>query len=186
MPDPLTMPQDKNKVSSETQSLMDIFITNGMEIIYDEKTADSMLPRISASEEPVKVIAEILVDIVLRLVKEAQTAGMKIPPEIVLHGSNFLLAEIFKVLEAAGMEPMTDEQKTGVWQMATSIYLDQAVQSGQMTEQELMTLSQQVKQTEEGQKVMQTVENPEEAVNNLEPPQQSVDPNALAAPQGGI
>jgi len=151
---PQKMPEQNAKPSKEDQALVDMFLINGMEMIYDDKASKAMLARIGANEDPTKAIAEFLVDIVIRIVKSAKGAGKDISPGVVLHGSNFLLGEIFKVLEAAGMEPLTEEQATGVWQMATSIYLDKAVQSGLMTEQELMTYSEQIKQTEVGQKIV--------------------------------
>ena len=187
-------PIDKSKTNPETQEIFDMFIINGMELLYDENQAKSVLPRIGANEDSTKVIAEILVDVITRVVSSAKSAGKKIPPEVVLHGGNFLFAELLKVLEAAGMESLTEEQKTAIWQMASSIYIDQAVQSGEITEQELMVLKQQIEQTEEGKKVMKTAENPEAAVKGLDKPpvEDTVIPAeaasaSMAAPvQGGM
>jgi len=194
-------PRDKTKPDAKTQELFDMFLLNGMELIYDENQAKSMLPRLSSGDDPTKVMAELLVDIVSRVTSSASAAGKKIPPEIVLHGGNVLFGEMLKVLEAAGMEPMNEEQKTAVWQMASSIYIDNAVQSGEMTEQELMALSQEVKQTDEGKKVMETakdpvaaakaIKRPDDAISTGETdqamPADSADPAALAAPnQGGM
>ena len=148
------MPGQKAKPSKEDQALVDMFLINGMEMIYDDKTTKAMLARISTNEDPTKAIAEFLVDVIMRIIKSAKGAGKDIQQEFILTCANFLLAEIFKVLEAAGMEPLTEEQAVGVWQTATSIYLDKAVKSGMITEQELTVLSEQAKQTEAGQKIM--------------------------------
>lgn len=187
-------PVDKTKTNSETQAIFDLFIINGMELIYDENQAKTMLPRLSSGDDPTKTMAELLVDIITRIIESAQDAGKKIPPEVVLHGGNFLFAELLKVLEAAGMEPLTEEQKTSVWQMASSIYIDQAISSGQMSKQELIALSKEAEQTDEGKKVIKTADNPEAAIKDLKQPtreqeqiQPQADPAALAAPnQGGI
>lgn len=177
----------KAKVSPETQEIFDMFIMNGMDLIYDENQAKSMLPRLGANEDIIKAMAELLVDIITRVVSSAGEAGKEIPPEVVLHGGNFLFGELLKVLEAAGMEPLTEEQKTSVWQMASSIYIDQAVASGQMTEQELMALGKEAEQTEEGKKVMKTAENPKAAIKGLKmPPMEEETSGSLAAPQGGM
>ncbi|MCP4607756.1 MAG: hypothetical protein GY845_03425 [Planctomycetes bacterium] len=174
----------KPEAASDKQEIFDMFIINGMELIYDEKQAKSMLPRIADSEDPVKAMAELLVDIVTRITRSAQQAGKKIPPEVVLHGGNFLFAEMLKVFEAAGMAPLTEEQKTAVWQMASSIYINQAVQSGEITEQELMALSQQVEQTKAGKKVMKTASDPEAAIKKINKPaiEDTVVPTVEAAP----
>ncbi len=187
-----TIPADQNakpdaKPDAETQSLVDMFLINGMEMIYDDKASKDMLARIGINEDPTKAIAEFLVDVVMRVVKSAQGAGKTIPPDVVLHGSNFLLTEVFKVLDAGGMEPLTEEQAVGVWQMATSIYLDKAVKSGLITEQELMALSEEAKQTETGQKMMQAEEQVKgQAVAAPVAAGQAPAPVGLAAPQGGI
>ncbi len=192
-------PRDKSKVSAETQAIMDIFVINGMEIIYDENQAKTMLPRIGAGEDSIKTMAEILVNIVSRIVSSAKESGQTIPPEVILHGSNVLFGELLKVLEAAGMEPLSEEQKTAVWQMFSSLYIDQAVASGQITKEELVMLSKEIEQTDEGKKIIKTRENPEEAIKGLKKPDQTsqtpqavpaevpaVSPGAMAAPQGGI
>jgi len=192
------MPEQNAKPSKEEQALVDMFLINGMEMIYDDKASKTMLSRIGANEDPTKAIAEFLVDIVMRIVKSAKGAGKDISPGVVLHGSNFLLGEIFKVLEAAGMEPLTEEQATGVWQMATSIYLDKAVQSGLMTDQELMTYSEQAKQTEAGQKIVkaegqaggqagrQGQTAPTAPAAPVAPAMPAGSAMPIAAPQGGI
>ncbi len=188
--------QVDSKVSAETQKIMDMFVINGMEIIYDEKQAQTMLPRLSAGEDPTKSMAELLLDIINRVVSSADDAGQKVPPEVVLHGSNVLFGELLKVLDAAGMEPMSEEQKTAVWQLFSSMYIDSALKSGRMTEQELMLLSRGIKKTEAGKKVMKTAENPEEALRGLKPNQEgqssqpavveeSASTEAIASPQGG-
>lgn len=189
-------PVDNSKVDPKNQQLFDMFILNGMEIIYDEKQAKSMLPRLGTGKDPIKSMAELLVDLIMRIVTSAKKAGKKIPPGVILHGGNFLFGELIKVLEAAGMEPMTEEQKTSVWQMASSIYLDRAIKSGDMTEHELVALSKQVEQSEEGKKVLATAKNPEAAVANLNPTQTTEAPAvqqepsadaAIATPkQGGM
>ncbi len=163
-------PVDAKKLSPELQKKFDMFIINGMEIIHDQKTSDGFLKRIGTNPEPTKAIAEILVDIVVRLTDSAQQAGQEIPPEIVLHGSNLLLGEIVGVLEASGLETLSEEQKTGIWQIAVSLYLDQAIKSGKMTEQELKELKAEVEKTEAGKKVLKTAEDPATAIKGLKPP----------------
>ena len=172
------------KTSPETQELFDMFIINGMELIYDEKQVKSMLPRISTNKDPIKAMAEILVDVITRLTASAKKNKKKIPPEVVLHGGNFLFGEMLKVLEAAGMEALSEEQKTAVWQTASSIYIDRAVQSGELTQQELMALNQGLEQTEEGKKVMKTAENPKAAIKGLNKPrvEDTVIPEAIESP----
>ncbi len=173
----------KKQLSSENQELFDIFVINGMEIIYDENQAKSMLPRLGTNENPVKAIAELLVDIIMRITSSAKEAGKKIPPEVVLHGSNLLFGELLKVLEAAGMEALTEEQKVEIWQLASSLYIDQAIKSGEMTEQELITLSQQIKQTDEGKKILDVAKNPAESSGQIL--KEGVSPSPLAVPTGG-
>lgn len=187
-------PADTSKVNPEVQETFDMFIINGMELIYDEKHAKSMLPRLGAGTDPTKAMAELLVDIITRVVSSAKQAGKEIPPEVVLHGGNFLFGELLKVLEAAGMAPMSEEQKTSVWQMASSIYIDRMVKSGEMTKEELARLSSEVKQTAAGKKVMKTAKDPEKAIADLkdtgaesaEPVVTAPSPQVMSPDQGGM
>ncbi len=149
---------NEQQVTPEAQEQFDMFVANGIEIIHDEKVSEGFLGRIMKSERPVQTIAEITVDVVNRLYDSAEEANMKLTPDTLVHGSNILMGEVITIAETAGMQPLTDEQKTESYQLAVSKYIDDAVKSGRLSQQELAQLGQQIGQTPEGQKIAQQMQ----------------------------
>ena len=156
-------PQGPEKLSPEIQADTDMFVINGMDIIYDEKAIKSILNRIGTGKDPIQTIAEVFVSIIFKITKSAKAAKKEMSNSVVLSASNYLLGELFQALEAAGMAPLNEEQAVGVWQIAISLYIDKAIKSGDMTQQELMAFGEQIKQTEEGKKILAAEQNPEAA-----------------------
>ena len=140
--------QVQEQVPKEIQEQFDIFVVNGMEIINDQKVSEDILNRISQSGDPIRGIAEATVDIVNRLIDSAQENGIKLSNETMVHGSNVLMGEIINMAETAGMQKLTEEQRTQSFQLATSLYLDGAVKSGKMTPEQLAQLSEESKQAQ--------------------------------------
>lgn len=138
----------EEKVSPEIQEQFDIFITNGMNIIHDPKVSDGILNRIMQGGDPVKNIAEATVDIVTRLADSASESGMALSDNVLVHGSNFLMGEIISLAEAAGMQKLTEEQRTQSYQLATSLYLDDSVKAGKISPEQLSQLGEQAKQSQ--------------------------------------
>ena len=145
MPD---MNQEGGQVPPEIQNQFDMFVINGMEIIHDPKVTDGILNRLQKGGDPIRGIAEATVDIVNRLSESATENGIQMANEVLVHGSNVLMGEIMNITEVAGMEPLTEEQKTQSFQLATSLYLDNAVKSGKMTPEQMEQLSQQTQQAQ--------------------------------------
>ena len=145
MPD---MNQEGSQVPPEIQSQFDMFIINGMEIIHDPKATDGILNRIKKVGNPMKGIAEATVDIVTRLSDSSAENGIQLANEVLVHGSNFLMGEIMNITEVSGMQPLSEEQRTQSFQLATSLYIDNAVKSGKMTPEQMQQLSQQTQQAQ--------------------------------------
>ncbi len=73
---------------------------------------------------------------------------------VLVAGGNVILGELINLAETAGMQKLTDEQKKKAFQIAVSLYLDKAVQSGQMSSEQLQQMGQQAQETPEGQQIM--------------------------------
>ena len=102
------------------------------------------------SGDPIQGIAEATVDIVTRIVDSAAKNGIALSDDVLVHGSNILMGEIISMAEAAGMQKMTDEQKSASYELAVSKYLDDSVKSGKVTTDQLAQLGEQAKQNQPG------------------------------------
>ena len=147
--------EKQQQVDPKLQEQVDIFIANGMAIIHNPKVSDSMLSKILKSKNRIEAIAEAVVTIINRLFDSAKESGQSLSNETLVHGSNFLLGELINLAETAGMQKLSDEQRTEALQRGVGMFLSDAVQQGRLTKEQLVGMSEQAKQTPEGQKILQ-------------------------------
>lgn len=140
-------------MDQKTQQEFDIFIANGMQILHSEQVTNSFLNKILKNENKLEAIATVVVDLTSKLAESASGNGVGLSNSTLVHGANFLLGEVVSVAEAAGMQALTDEQKTEAYQRAVGMYLDGAVKSGKVSKEQLLTMGEQAKKTHNGQKI---------------------------------
>lgn len=140
--------------TAEIQDQMDIFISNGMMILHNQKVSDGILSKILKNKHKMKAMAEAMVGIVNRLAISAEKSGQKLANETIAFGTNYLLGELIEVAEAAGMQKLSTEQKTEILQRCIGMYISEAVDSGRMTKAELKKLGEQAASTQEGQAII--------------------------------
>ncbi len=144
-------PKQQGKLNRQ----LSMFMVNGLKVLSDKKYIKKILAVIKTSlHKPLRTIADVLLGIIISMVADAKKKGIKLDNGIIAHGTNLLLGHFLQMLEAAGMKPLTDEEKLAVYQMIVAQYLDTAVKMGLMTKEELIQVSEQLKQTQQGQKVM--------------------------------
>ena len=149
-----------NRTDPKIQEQITIFVANGLQIIHDPKITDDILNTIKAGKDPLEAIASVTVKIVDLLERHAEQKGVKLADATKIYGANNIMGEIILLAEKAGIIPkLTDEQKRQAYSLAVSMYLNDAVQSGKMTKEQLIQLAQQAKQTQQGQKIAGRVEN---------------------------
>lgn len=155
------------QVDPKIQEECDIFVTNGIQIIHDEKVSNNLIQQIKANKDPIEGIAQATLSIVERLEESAAQSGMKISDAAKIHGSNQLMGEIITLAEAAGMQPLNEEQRYQAFSFAISKYIDNAVRSGKMTKEQLGQMSLEAQQSPEGQKISQQMNIPQQGQVNL-------------------
>lgn len=153
--------ENSEGLTPEQQEKMDLFLINGMEIIHSQKFTESFLGHVKAVEDPIAPTAETLVRLILRLKKSARANNKPLDDTILAHGANILLGEMLRILEAAGMEPLSDQQKMACWQLSISQYFKKAVETGEMSKEELIRKGKSVSQTKEGKKILKAAKKPE-------------------------
>lgn len=135
---------------------MDLFVANGMKLIHTQKISDAIVKQMKSAGNPVTAISGLTLNIVSQLEASAKAAGKKLSLTVLAYGANILMGEVINLAEAAGMKPISDEDKYQAFSLTVARYLDAAVKSGQMTKEEVMQLGKQMESSPEGQKILQT------------------------------
>jgi len=146
-------------IDPQIQEQFDLLAINGMNIINEEKPAKGIVGKINGSADRVQAVAEVTVDLINRLVDSALESQVTIGKDALVHGANFLMGEIISLAESAGIEPFTDDEKAQAFQAAVSMYLDTAVKQGKMTKEELVEMSEEAKQSPQGQEMASQIES---------------------------
>jgi len=178
------MPENRGlvepKANEQDQAQYDMFMANGMSIIYDKTTSKKIINQIVKSPDPVEAVSDATLSVVEKLESSAGASKIKIQDAVLIQGSNALMGEIIGLAEAAGMEPLSDEQKYQAFSLAVSKYIQRALKSGKITPEQLKAMSQEASQTPEGQKIAQKLGEQTQA------PQQPVQTNAPQPVQPNI
>lgn len=143
------------------QKEVDIFVANGMKLIHDPKVSDTIIDRVVNSKTPAAAVADATLSIVSRLEESSKAAGKKPSLTTLAYGANVLMGEIITSAEAAGMEKMDEKTRYHAFSLAVGKYLEEAVKTGKMTEEEVLQLGKDAEATPEGQKINQYLDNPE-------------------------
>jgi hypothetical protein len=170
-------------VDPKLQEQMDIITANGIRMIHSQKLSASLIKSITSAEDPVDAIADSTVAVIDRLESSAKQKNMAPDFGVLAQSANVLMGEIIQIAEIAGMEPLSDEDKYRAYSLAVSKYIDDAMKSGKISNEQLLEMAEQAKQTPEGQKIMQAVEpgpTPEATAPEVKAPE------TTAAPRPGL
>lgn len=128
--------EPEGKQQNPNQDLYDIFVAQGI------KLAGPLSEKMKGKAS-IDTLGNALFEIVKRVENEGVKNGVKFPIEVLLHGSNEILAHL---IQWSGVQ--IDEQQTkAVIGMAVGKYLQDAVKSGKMTAQQVQELGQQAQQS---------------------------------------
>ena len=108
---------DQPNVSPEEQAQYNLFVDNGLKLIFDKAAAPKLLQRIKASESPSEGLASATVAIVTRLKDSAEQKGVKLDDAVLLHGGLELMENIAELSNAAKVHEFTpDEIEVAMYQ----------------------------------------------------------------------
>lgn len=134
----------------------DIFVANGIKLIHSKEASDSLIKRILDADNKSDALATATLLVINRLEASAEAAGKELSLVTIAHGGNALMGEIIRLAEAAGMEELDDQTKAEAMALAISRYIDDAVKTGKITQEELVEMSDYIQNTPEGQKILKT------------------------------
>ena len=148
-----------NKPDPRLQEQVDIFVSNGIQIIHNQRLSGNLIKQLKNSKDPVDTISAATLKVIEMLEADAEKKGAKLQDATKINGANQLMGEIINLAETSkAIEPLTDEQKYQAFSLALSTYLDKAVTSGKMSKEQLMAHAEEAQQTPEGQKIAQELQ----------------------------
>ena len=139
------------------QDSYDKFVLNALEILHSPETTNGIVNRVISAPDKVDAVGEIALDVVTRLEQSAEQNNFQITAGTIMNGTNTIVGEVINIAEAAGMESMNDEQKYQAFSWTVSNYINNAVKSGRISQEELIQIGQQMAQTKEGKDITQRV-----------------------------
>lgn len=145
--------EEEPAMDPQTQEQFDIFVANGLQIIYSQEESAKIMQAISDSENPVTIIARITLRVVNQLEDMLTGQGVEISDDAKIHGANILMGEIMTMAEKAGINPLSEEERNHSWSMAVALYIDEGLKSGRLSPEQIQEMSERAQQTPEGQEI---------------------------------
>lgn len=111
-------------VSPEEQQQYDLFVQNGMEILYtdDGTPQPEVLKRLSTGSKPIDTLAQTTVWLVMILEQDAQRAGRPIENDVLFHGAREIMEQMIELAEAADIHTFKEAEIQGAWYQALDMY----------------------------------------------------------------
>lgn len=111
-------------VDPEEQQQYDMFVKNGMELLYtvEGKIEPEVLKRLSTGKKPIDVLAQTLVWLVMITEQDAERQGATISDDVVMHGALELLEHLIEVAETTGLHKYKEAERQGAWYQALDMY----------------------------------------------------------------
>jgi len=152
--DPAQAPPEAGRnVTPEQTEASDIYLANGLKTIHSKTMSERIGKMVSKSTDPVVAIADITVSIVERLESGGAGKTAQMPAELLAQVANILMGEIISVAEAAGVEPLSEEDRYRAFSTAVGDYIAKQVNTGKITPEDLQARSAEAGRTQIGQQI---------------------------------
>jgi hypothetical protein len=159
--------QSGRQPTPEQQQQLQYFLEGGSKIIQSPKTKKEIVA-LAKAQDPRESLAKIIVPLLGRL-EEKIDAKMNVDLEVVAEAGRQLLEQSFDIIEQSGGEPFTPEERFQGFSMLVSTYLQDAVDTGKISDEEYAQLDAMMRQTPEGQAVASQLEGGAEAAGPAVP-----------------
>jgi len=123
------------KPGDEQRDYYDIFVAQGIKI------ASTMAPKLKGKAS-VDALGNTLFQIINKVEMSAEQQGIKFPPEVILHGAKEILEYLIIVSETQ----VTEQDVKGIAGVAAGKWVENAKQTGKMTDEELKALAMKAQQ----------------------------------------
>lgn len=126
-------------VSPEEQAQYDKLVTNGMELMYNDKTMPQLLKSIASGGNPVEGVANALTTVFMRLEDSGEKAGFKAGGDVKIHAATELMEQMVELAEAAGIHEFTPKEMERAYLLATDNYRVARQKQGKLPVEELQS-----------------------------------------------
>jgi hypothetical protein len=130
-------PDEESNVSPDEQEAYNVFVSNGMELLYSEQVMPQVLEAIKGDDNPVEGLANALAMIVLRLDESAGEAGQEVSGDVKFHGATELLEQMAELAEEAGIHEFSEEDMEAALYQAMDVYRSVQGEQGKLPTEDL-------------------------------------------------
>lgn len=161
-------------LTPELQEQLDMFVLNGMNIIYEEGVTEQLVQQMQVTKNKAQAIGQTVTTIITRLEDTATQSSVPLDPTIVLVGALKIMEELFILAEGTGqVGDITEDLVKETIGTIVGTYLQDAIQVGKITKEELAALSKSI------------IDNPEFQDTGAETVPGDI-PEEQPMPQGGM
>ncbi len=122
--------EEQPNVTEAEQAQYDKFVDNALSAIYDEKSLPQIVESLKGGGNPVDGLANTAVGVVVRVQDSAEQAGLKIEPDVLLHGGSEILQDLAELAEKAGVHQFSPEEVEGAAFQAMDLYREMKGRDG--------------------------------------------------------
>lgn len=128
--------EEQPNVSPEEQKMYDVFVENGMQLLYDEKVMPQILQSIQATEDPAEGLGNATATLIIRLDDSAQKAGQEVSGDVKLHAAKELLEQMAELAEEAGVHEYSEGEMESAFYFALDAYRTTRQAEGKLNPEE--------------------------------------------------
>jgi hypothetical protein len=147
---PQEQSQGERQPTPEQAEQLELFIEAGSALMT--KQFEKSIIKMAKAQDPRDALAQTIVAIIVKLETKIQ-AVHELDPEIMLNAANVLLGKAIKIYEEAGGDPLSEEEKLQALTLTVATYLDDALATEKISQDEYNQIAEIMKQTPEGQQV---------------------------------
>lgn len=175
------MAEEASNVSPEEQAEYDAFVTNGMQLIYNEQLMPQLLERIEGGGNPIEGLANAAALVVMRLEDSAEGQGQAISNDVKFHGGTELMEQLAELAEAAGIHEYSEEEVESAFYLALDTYRSTRQEQGKLAMDEINQDMQTLVQADQAGRLNEVLPGIEQAAARLPKPDQAGAPAPTGA-----
>lgn len=159
--------EEAGNVSPEEQAEYEQFVTNGMQLMYNEELMPQLLERIEGAGNPVEGLANAAAMVVMRLEDSAEGQERAISEDVKFHGGTELLEQMAELAQEAGIHEYSEEEVESAFYLALDIYRSTRQEQGKLSMDEINQEMQSLVQADQAGRLNEVLPGIEQAAAHL-------------------
>ena len=149
--------EDGASASPEEQEQYNLFVGNGMKMVFDKSGLENMVQSIAGDGNPVQGLGNTLAMLVMRLEDSAEQSGQEIPGDVKYHGSVELLEHLADLAKVAKIHDFSEEEMESALYLALDQYRVARQEQGKLPVEALKSDMNQLLQAEQSGNIDQVL-----------------------------